>query len=1298
MGKQKVTIRIIPTPATLDLPEDSLKRLARITKLPENKIRDQFSRGRSINIVTPMHPRVEELTKLIRSIGFSVSLVEPEPPPPPQPTSDKNKSKASPKHSSGHKPAHGEWDIGDVIENLYEVQDIKQGGMGAVYIVRHLRWNTMMAVKSLLQHLRSVEEDRALFVKEAETWIDIGFHPNIAACYYVRNIKGSPRIFIEYVDAGSLTRWAYHRRRAGWDMIMDLMVQVGDGLGHAHSKGLVHRDVKPGNCMLTTDGIVKVTDFGLTKRRDASSNPVEAAETVTDSAIVEAVHKDRESVTAAGMGTPGYMAPEMWIPMSEVGPQADIYAFGVMFFEMCCGRKPFMVKKGEKRDKLALMHLKKAPPRPTAIRDDMPKAIEDIILTCLRKNPDDRYSSFEEIRADVTGAYEEIFQRQFDREPPDEVALMADALNNRAVSLMDLNHESEALDVLKRALECDPHHPEAVFNMGVMEWMSTGNLDRELVIRMEEVSRTEQYRGRATHLKGSCLLSLGDAHEAVKACESSISEEDSGEGVLKTYGIALIGSGRDEDAVTQLQAHLEKYPHDEEAAGWLVGALVRSGREAEARQAIDRAPPGSALTGHGPKRVAGKYAFSGINPVMTLEGHRGWVDCLSRFPKTYKMISGARDRTLKIWDSRTGEELSTIPVVGVPAGAVRVSPDESLLAITGIKAGDPVNVIDLQTGKFTGRLLCPERVTAFSFSPDSRRIVTVEEQGSVRIWDVQTSKAESAVRVPGHSSAEVFFDQDGEPEVFIGGKDRIIKRIRLSDSETTTFAKVHSDVAVILCASPDGKRLVSAGRDKKCVVWDAKTGHKMVEHGSLNELVSQMTLNPARSLAAAYTSNVGVKLWSTKSGTVLRTLDPGDADVLCMSFTADGARLMVGGKDNLIRVWDVRGRQIKPNFALSKIRTMSSQMAAEKEFKELVETAGTDIKRGAYAQAYGKLAAAQKLEGYERSETVLDLIWKIGARGRRTGLQGGWNRKSIDTGSGVIDIAFSPSAINIATAQADHSVNIWSTRTSELTKNLSGHSNLVASLCYSVNGREMLTGSDDRTVRVWDLHSGQETALLKGHADSVASVVYSPDGSKIASGSWDGTIKIWSYPDGALLKTLKGHQDRVTGVAFTSDSEMLLSSSFDSLVKMWEVSSGRHLRDMRGHQDRVTSVLVSPKGDLFISVSADGTARIWNLRTGTTEDVWDVDEKGVRAAAFSPDQDFVLTGGNDTVLRVWSLESGKCLREFYGHVKEITGTVFSRDCRFALSSSLDGIVMLWELDWEWEFRDKIRAGYEDDNT
>lgn len=1290
MAEKKVAVRIIPTPATQDIAEKHLLRLSRITKLPLEIVRERLSKGKGITIVTPDHPRVADLANMIKALGFSVTtgVVAEKPHTPPSRPVQRIPpvSKTSPAKSATY-----EWKVGDVIDNLYEVMDIKQGGMGSVYIVRHLRWNSMIAVKSLLDRLKESEEDQALFLKEAETWIDIGFHPNIASCYYVRNIQGSPRIFIEYVDGGSLSQWTYRRRQAGWDLILDLMAQVGDGLEHAHAKGLVHRDIKPANCMLTKDLVVKVTDFGLTKRRvtdDAEEGPPDVSTTgLTTSRIV----KDREDVTAAGMGTPGFMAPEMWIPNAEVGPPADIYAFGIMFFEICCGRKPFVVMRGERRDKLARAHLKKRPPRPTSLRKDMPQQVEDIILRCLRKRPSDRYPSFAEVRREVEAAYQEIFKRTFPRPKPDEVRLLADALNNRAVSLVDLHHLEEAREALKSALQSDPHHPEAVYNLGVLEWMRTGNPDHELVVKMEEVVKAPEYRGRGAHLLGKALLTLGDAQQAVKACETALTAEDAGEDWLKTCGIALIGAGKDADATGRLLSYLDAFPDDDDARGWLIGAFARAGKEQDALSAISSLPDGSALAGMGPKEISKRFQFSGRSERFVLEGHRGWVMCVGHCPKTRNFVSGARDRTLKIWDHRTGEEIRNYTVVGQPPAFLSVSPDERLVAITGAKAGDPVNVLDLQSGRFAGNLLAPDGITVAGFTPDSKYVIIVEEKGVVRLWDTEGFKAATTFKIPAHTAADLVFDRKSRPYVVLAGRDRTVKRIRLEDAETLTYEKCHTEPITELKARPDGNRVLTCGRDRQSVVWDARTGKKVAAFAPGQELLSQIALNPQLHLAAVYSPSLGIKLWDTTSGMVVRTFEPGNAEIQCLAFSPDGERLMAGGREMNVRVWDVRGRSITPELALTKVRPVSKQMQSDREFKDILDKAKKAVKQGSYAKVYSLVRKAQTLPGYERSDLALEMILRMKDHGTRVGLRGGWNRKTIETSGSVMDVAFSPSAINFLTAQADHTVRMWSTKTGDCLKVLKGHTNLVSSLAFSFNGREAVTGGDDRTVRVWELNTGKNVSVFKGHTDSVSSVAYSRNGETVLSGSWDGTVKLWSLGDGSLVRTHKGHEDKVGAVGMMDNADLILAGGFDGVVRMWEISSGKDVRRVKGHKEKVTSLAVSIGDDMFASASLDGLVRIWDVHTGKTLRVLEVDEAGVRTVAFSQDHKFVISGGNDSVLRIWSVDSGECLREFQGHSKEITAADSSSNGRFVISSSVDGSVMIWEVDWEWEFKDEKAA-------
>ncbi|MEW6347932.1 MAG: protein kinase [Thermodesulfobacteriota bacterium] len=1285
MEIEKVGIKIVPTPATQEISPHDIAKLSRITKLPEERIRDRISKGKVIVIITANHPRIAEVVELIRSFGFSVTTGAPEELLAEHRTAKKSQMPTTKKKLEARLEPP-EWRPGDVIENLYEVMDTKYGGMGAVYLVRHLRWNQMMAVKSLHKHLRRRAEDRGLFVKEAETWIDIGFHPNIAACYYVRNILDSPRIFIEYVDGGSLNEWLANLENPGWDLIIDLMVQFCDGLDHAHSKGLVHRDVKPANCMMTRDGVLKVTDFGLTKRTNQESK-VDATLDLSLQDTTVVVEKD--SVTAAGMGTPGFMAPEMWIPNAEVGPAVDVYAFGVMLFEITCGRKPFVLRPGERRDKLARAHLKKAPPAPSQFRPDMPPAIEELILTCLNKDPQDRPESFAKVREDLVRMYRDLFNKEFPRKKPDEVELLADALNNRALSMIDLNHEAEAEAHLRKAIMQDPHHPEALYNLGLLEWNRSGDPNWDVVVKLEEAVKTAEYTARGGHLLGRCLLRLGDARRAVNAFELSLSSSSTSDEWLQSYGIALLGAGRTEDGVNRLKAYVKEFPHDEEATRWLVGALWRQRQQEEALALLHALTSDSPGSEGSAEEVADTHVGLEMEPRLVLQEHTGWVTAVVCFPGSGNLITAGRDRTLKIWTVDGGELTNTINVVGTLPAQIAISPDERFVAVAGGKGGELIKILDLETGKFVGNLATSEgTITVTCFSPDGTRVLTLGGDGNSRFWDTEGYKpAEKIKRLPPHTAAAVMFDAANRPVFFAAGLDRVVKRVAIAGAELEIqqFEKVHSEAVTVVKVTPDGHRVITGGRDKLVVLWDGRSGKPECVFQLHQDMVSEVAVNPRLPLAASCDPKGGLKLWDTTTGMVLRTYEVNAADLTALTFTPDGSGLICGGRDAAIRIWDVRGRVVTPHPALTRIRSVRKQMKWEQQFSRMIEKAKKAVRLGDYPKAYALLRKSLSLPGYERSELPLGAIVRIRDHGTRVNLHGGWNRRSLDTGSGVRAISFSSSAIGFITAQLDHTIRVWSTKTGDCLQVLKGHTNVVGSVAYAPNGREASSGSDDRTIRIWDLNTGRNLAIIKGHTDLVSSVAYSADGAMILSGSWDDTVRVWRVSDKTLVKTLKGHEDHVAAVTFMGDSGMVVSAGYGGGVKMWDVASGRQLRELKAHKDRVMSVKVSPEGNLLLTGSMDGTAVLWDARKGMLLKTFSVGSAGIRAVGFSPDQKFMLTAGEDCILRVWNIDSGACLREFKGHSTEITGAEFASHGQFIVSCSADGTVMIWELDWTWEF-------------
>jgi serine/threonine protein kinase len=326
------------------------------------------------------------------------------------------------------------WDTGDIILDQYEVKGmLGKGGMGTVYLVHHLGWNTDLAVKSPKPEIFAKAGGKEHFIHEAETWVNLGLHPHIVSCYYVRILSGIPRVFAEYVAGGSLAEWigtpGCRRRlyegghKQALERILDIAIQFAWGLHAAHEQGLVHQDVKPANVMMTADGIAKVTDFGLAKAR------VMAGEVGVQGG------KQSILVSTGGM-TPAYCSPEQ-ASKGHLSRKTDIWSWGVSVMEMFVGGVMW-TSEVVAREVLA-SHEAQDPAIPP-----MPAEVVKLLGLCLQHQPEDRPAVMLDVVAELQMIYARLAGQPYPREAPKPAEMVADGLNNRALSLFDLGKVEEA--------------------------------------------------------------------------------------------------------------------------------------------------------------------------------------------------------------------------------------------------------------------------------------------------------------------------------------------------------------------------------------------------------------------------------------------------------------------------------------------------------------------------------------------------------------------------------------------------------------------------------------------------------------------------------------------------------------------------------------------------------------------------------------------------------------------------------------------------------------------------------------
>jgi serine/threonine protein kinase len=271
--------------------------------------------------------------------------------------------------------------IGQSLGRYHILEQLGEGGMATVYKAYDTRLEADVAVKVIrTEQLPPVVLERALkrFEREAKALARLT-HPNIVKVSDYGEYEGRPYLVMPFLPGGTL-KSQLSGRPMPWDQAARLLVPVARGLDYAHRQGLIHRDVKPSNILITEDSEPVLTDFGIAKIIDD-----EATSELTG--------------TNTTVGTPEYMAPEQ-VTSKTVDLRADIYALGVVLFEMATGRRPFQA---DTPMAVLFKHISDPLPRPKDINPDLPDEMEKILLKALAKQPEDRYQSMAEMAAALAG-------------------------------------------------------------------------------------------------------------------------------------------------------------------------------------------------------------------------------------------------------------------------------------------------------------------------------------------------------------------------------------------------------------------------------------------------------------------------------------------------------------------------------------------------------------------------------------------------------------------------------------------------------------------------------------------------------------------------------------------------------------------------------------------------------------------------------------------------------------------------------------------------------------------------------